>query len=149
VSAGNIDIVRRGLDAYNDHDADRLLEVSDPEIEFVPLRSLVVGGSYRGHEGIRRFLEDVAEEWEDLVIQPDEFRERGDQVVMLGFFQARGRASGVETRAPVAWLFELHDRKVVRMRAYSDQTEALAALGGSGRGPGGIGPEPSLGGTLL
>jgi ketosteroid isomerase-like protein len=124
----NIEIIRRGLDAYNRGDVQTLLDISDPEAEFVPLRSLVVGGSYRGHDGIRKFMEDVSEEWEDLVIRSQEFREHESCVLLLGQFEGRGKASGVEMRSPVAWIFELRDRKIVRMQAYSSQQEALQAV---------------------
>jgi ketosteroid isomerase-like protein len=126
--SANVEIIRRGLDAYNRGDVEALLETADPDIEFVPLRSLVVGGSYHGHEGIRQFFEDLDEEWEKRFIHLDEFREHGDTVLLLGEFQAKGRASGVEMRSPVAWLFELRDGKVVRMQAYSSHTVALQAI---------------------
>lgn len=128
MASANVEIIRRGLDAYNRGDVEAVLETADPDIEFVPLRSLVVGGSYRGHDGIRRFFEDLDEEWENRVIGNEEFRERENSVLLLGEFEARGRASGMQVLAPVAWLFELRSGKVVRMRAYSSQDEALQAI---------------------
>jgi ketosteroid isomerase-like protein len=124
----NVEIIRRGLDAYNKGDVESMLETADPDIEFVPLRSLVVGGSYRGHEGIRQFFEDLDEEWENRVIRNEDFRESDDSVLLLGEFEARGKASGVEMHSPVAWLFELRGGKVMRMQAYSNQEEALRAI---------------------
>jgi ketosteroid isomerase-like protein len=128
MASANVEIIRRGLDAYNKGDVEAMLETADPDIEFVPLRSLVVGGSYRGHEGIRQFFEDLDEEWENRVIRNEDFRERDDSVLLLGEFEARGKASGVEMHSPVAWLFELRDGKVMRMQAYSNQEEALRAI---------------------
>ena len=124
----NVEIIRRGLEAYNRGDVQTLLDISDPEAEFVPLRSLVVGGSYRGHDGIRRFMTDVGEEWDDRRILLQELREDEGRVVLLGEFEATGKASGVEMRSPVAWIFELREGKVIRMRAYSTQEEALRAI---------------------
>lgn len=124
----NVEIIRRGFVAYNLGDVEAVLETADPDIEFVPLRSLVVGGSYRGHDGIRRFFEDLDEEWENFSIANEEFRDREDSVLLLGEFEARGKASGMQVHSPVAWLFELSAGKVVRMRAYSNQEEALRAL---------------------
>jgi uncharacterized protein len=128
MTSANVEIIRRGLDAYNRGDVDAMLETADPEIEFVPLRSLVVGGSYRGHDGIRQFFEDLEEEWENRSISREEFREHEDTVLLLGEFEAKGKASGVQMRSPVAWLFELRAGKVVRMHAYSSQEEALRAI---------------------
>ena len=131
MTSANVDIIRRGLDAYNRGDVEAVLETADPDIEFIPLRSLVVGGSYRGHEGIRRFFEDLDEEWETRVIGDADFREREDSVLLLGEFEAKGKASGMQVHSPVAWLFDLRAGKVVRMRAYSSQEEALRAISGS------------------
>jgi ketosteroid isomerase-like protein len=128
MASANVEIIRRGLDAYNRGDVEAVLETADPDIEFVPLRSLVVGGSYRGHDGIRRFFEDLDEEWENRLIHNEEFREHEDSVLLLGEFAARGRASGMEMRSPVAWLFELRAGRVVRMRAYSSQEEAIRTI---------------------
>jgi uncharacterized protein len=128
MASANVELIRSGLDAYNRGDVEAVLANADPDIEFVPLRSLVVGGSYRGHEGIRRFFEDLGEEWEDFSIDNEEFREREDSVLLLGEFEAKGKASGMQVRSPVAWLFELRAGKVLRMRAYSSQDEALQAL---------------------
>lgn len=128
MASANVEIIRRGLDAYNRGDVEAVLETADPDIEFVPLRSLVVGGSYRGHDGIRRFFEDLDEEWENRLIHNEEFREHEDSVLLLGEFEATGRASGMEMRSPVAWLFELRAGKVVRMRAYSSQEEAIRTI---------------------
>lgn len=131
MASANIEIIRRGLDAYNRGDVEAVLETADPDIEFMPLRSLVVGGSYRGHEGIRRYFEDLDDEWENFSIGNEEIRERENSVLLLGEFSATGRASGMEMRSPVAWLFELRAGKVVRMQAYSSQEEALRALTGT------------------
>ena len=128
MASANVEIIRRGLDAYNKGDVEAVLETADPDIEFVPLRSLVVGGSYRGHEGIRRFFEDLGDEWEGFSIGNEEFREREGSVLLLGEFAAKGKASGMQVHSPVAWLFELRAGKVVRMRAYSSQDEALQAI---------------------
>jgi ketosteroid isomerase-like protein len=125
MASENIEIVRRGLDAYNRRDVEGVIATAHPEVEFVPLGSLLVGDSYGGHEGIRRFMAEIAEEWDEIVIKDDEFREEDDRVLLLGEFQARGKASGVEVRSPVAWIFDLRDGKVARMRAYSNQEEAL------------------------
>src|SRR5688572_4539800 len=102
MASANVEIIRRGLDAYNRGDVEAVLETADPDIEFVPLRSLVVGGSYRGHDGIRRFFEDLDEEWEDRLIGNEQFRERGDSVLLLGEFEAKGKASGMQVNSPVA-----------------------------------------------
>jgi ketosteroid isomerase-like protein len=126
---GNVELVMRGMAAYNDGDIDAILETLDPDVELIPMRSLLDGRSYRGHDGARQFLTDMAEEWEDIHIEPEEIRDLGDRVLVLGKFQARGRASGVEVDAPAAWLSELRDGKTIVLRAYPNRKDALREIG--------------------
>ena len=63
MSQENVEAVAAGVRAYNDDDLDALLALLDVDAELVPVRSLLEGGSYRGHEGVRRFLAEMGEEW--------------------------------------------------------------------------------------
>jgi uncharacterized protein len=120
--------VRRGIDAYNRGDVEALIELSDPEITMVPVRALLEGGEYRGHEGVRRFIADMDEDWASRQIEIDEIRDLDDAVLVLGTFAATGR-SGNEVRYPLAWHSTYREGKLLRMQAYSDRDAALRALG--------------------
>ena len=41
----------------------------------------------------------------------------------------RGRASGVALDYPAAWLCDMHDEKVARIRFFADSEAAIAAAG--------------------
>jgi ketosteroid isomerase-like protein len=53
----------------------------------------------------------------------------GDRALLLGRAEGRGRASGVEVRAPIGIVFDLRGGKVSRVRAYLDHDEAVKAVG--------------------
>jgi ketosteroid isomerase-like protein len=125
------ELARQGVEAYNRGDLEALVERADPEITMVPVRALLEGGEYRGHEGIRRFLADMEEDWERREIVVDEIRELDDGVLVLGTFKAVGR-SGNEVSQPVAWHTRYRDGKLLRLVAYTDQETALRRLGRSG-----------------
>jgi uncharacterized protein len=122
------DIVMRGIDAYNAGDVETMLELTDPEVTMVPVRSLLEGGEYRGHEGIRRFMTDMDEDWESRRVEVEEILDTDDGVLVLGTFAATGR-SGTEVSYPVAWHSRYRDGKLWRMQAYSDREAALRAVG--------------------
>jgi uncharacterized protein len=132
MSQANVDIVRRAFEAWNAGDLDRVIELVDPQLEFIPFRSQLDGAPYFGADGMRQFARDAAEEWEFLRIAPEEFRHAGEQVLMLGRYDARGRASGVEVQFPAAWVARVRDGRIVHLRSYSDRGVALEAadLGG-------------------
>lgn len=125
----NVETIRQGLEAFNRADIPAIMETCDPDAEFVPLRAVLEGVTYKGEEGLRKFFAETSEEWSMLRIEPQEFRAAGDRVLFLGRFQARGRASGVEVDVPAAWVFDMRAGKVLRLQAYTDQEEAVAAAG--------------------
>src|SRR3954454_5965729 len=106
MSEDNVEIVRRHLDALNaflrgEISSEAYLALWDEEAEFVPLRSQLEGESYLGHDGLMRFVAELAEDFEDVRFEIEEAREAGEQVVAIGRFRARGRGSGVDINVPI------------------------------------------------
>jgi ketosteroid isomerase-like protein len=126
----NVEIVRRTYPAFNRRDIPAFLDSLDPDVEWIPIMAALEERVYRGHDGVRHWLEDLAADWELFEVHTDEFRDLGDRVLVLGRWRARGRASGVDLEdQPAAWLTELRDGKIVWMQTYSDRREALEAAG--------------------
>src|SRR4051812_27362602 len=94
MSQENVEIVRRGFEHANRRDLDGFLSYLDPEFE---LRSAVVGGAegnvYRGPDGVREWLANLDETFEELINEPIELRDLGDRVLAFGRIRARGRES--------------------------------------------------------
>jgi ketosteroid isomerase-like protein len=130
MSQENIEIVRRGFEAYARRDVDQFLSYLDPDFE---LHSAIVGGAegrvYRGHDGVRRWLADSDESFEDLRIEPTEFRDLGDRVLVFGRIRARGRESGLELDSPTGWVSTVRDGRLVKAEGFLSRAEALEAAG--------------------
>ena len=128
-------VVRRVFDALSHRDVPALLELAAPDIEFfAPATAALTrqGRSYRGHDGIMRYMRDVGRVWDELELIPASFHESGDdQVIVRGRLRARGR-SGVLLDERANWLVEVHNGKVVSSRplgtAESDTAELQAAV---------------------
>jgi ketosteroid isomerase-like protein len=129
VSEANVDLARRAFEAFAERDLDALLDLMDPEMEFLPVTAnLTTGGlPYRGHDGLRRYLEDVGRVWDELRIYPSEFRDLGETVVALG--RIHGRGGGMIIDRPTGWVWRMRDEKIVWGRVYTSQEEALRAAG--------------------
>jgi uncharacterized protein len=130
MSRENVEVMRKILDAGNRRDSEAMLPYADPEIE---LQSAIIGGAegntYRGHQGIRDWMAESDAAFEELRMEPEKFRDLGDDVLMIGHLYARGRESGVEIDSPIAWLGTFRDGKGVRARGYLNIQEALEAAG--------------------
>ena len=130
MSEENLDIPRRLIDAYNRGDIPSFLDYLDPDVEWIPIMAALEGRVYRGHAGVRRWLDDLATDWEYFEPCYEEYHDLGDRVLILGRWRARGRSSGVElTNQPAAWLYKIKDGRAVWMRTFTDRAEALESAG--------------------
>ena len=127
--ARNADIVRHVFDAFSRRDLQALIALSDPEIVFRPQTGRLAGRDepYRGHEGLRAYLADVAQVWQELRSEPDEYVELDDRVVCTGRVYAWGIGRVID--APAGWVWRLRDGLVVEGRVYDTRRGAYEAAG--------------------
>ncbi len=103
------------------------LELIDPDVEWVPLRAMLDGDVYRGHDGIRRFMADMDEDMEQMTVRVDKSLEVGGHVVLYGAIVGKGRGSGMELEFPLGWVIGVRDERVNYLRAYTEREDALRA----------------------
>ena len=126
-----VEVARRAVDAYNRRDVDGLFaELATPDFEWYPgiVRALG-GGGYRGREGVDRFAADTSENWAELQIIVEKFRDLGDRVLVLGRIKGRGKGSGAPVDAPQAMILDFRADRIWRSRVYLDRAEGLRAAG--------------------
>jgi ketosteroid isomerase-like protein len=124
-------VVRSLFEAFSRRDLPTALDLVHPEVVFQPMTAAVTraGEPYCGHKGIRRYAQDVAENWDELTAQPVQIRAAGDAVVVLGMLSGRGRGGAFEN-APTTWVVKLRDGKVVAAQIFSDERNVQDALVG-------------------
>jgi ketosteroid isomerase-like protein len=127
--SGAIAVVRRAFQAFDRRDLATLVALTDPAIElFAPTAALAnEGRCYRGHDGIARYLMDVAHTWMRLQVVPEKFREVGNHVVCLGRVHAEAR-DGMEVDSPTAWVWELRALKLRWGCVYADPGRTFMGL---------------------
>ena len=129
MSEADVETIRAGLAALNRRDINGMLATLRPDAELVPLRAVLEGTVYRGHEGLRQWFSDMAEDWNELRIDPYEVRSLADgRVLVLARFHARGKSSGVSLDQPAAWICTLVDGQVASIRFFADADAAAASL---------------------
>jgi ketosteroid isomerase-like protein len=133
VSEYNIDLVSRMFEAFARRDLEAMVATMSADIEFLPVTANITTGGvpYRGHDGIARYLVDVAGVWPELRVFPDDMREvDGGVLVALGRVIARG--GGMILDRPTGWVFTIRDGKIARGHVYASHEEALAAAAALG-----------------
>ena len=121
------DLIGRAFSALNRRDEASLLAVCHPDIEWIPMRASLHGKVYRGLDGVREALADVAAEFEELRNDPRHYTELGRHVVITGRIVAIERDGGLRVDIPGAWLAEMREGKVAYVRAFSDEESAMKA----------------------
>ncbi len=129
MSQENVEIALTAVDAWNRGDREAWLDLWDEKAEFYPLRAQLEGESYSGHDGLTRFLAEMTQDFEEVRFEIDETRDAGEQVVGIGRFRARGRASGVDLNVPLGVLTRMRRGKIVYTRLFSEPADALEAAG--------------------
>jgi ketosteroid isomerase-like protein len=130
VSKQNVELHRRTYRALNARDADALLALCDPQIEFQPLFAVVGDTVYHGHDGVRRWFETPEDAWaEDLRSEPDAFFDLGEYTLMFHTLRGRGKKSGAEVAMPAATVVKWRDGLIVSFMSYERRESALRDLG--------------------
>ncbi len=138
MSADNVEIVRRSLDAFARGDFDTAFAAHAPDTEWRTAADEPDRRTYQGIEELRSFAESLGELWEDRfagVMQFGEFIERGDWVIVPWSARMRGRGSGITVDVSETYAVKLRDGSIVRVEEYRHMEQALARLDGpAGRG---------------
>ena len=129
MSEENVEIVRRAIEAYGREGLDGVLRYYDPEIEWTSTGDYIEHATYRGHEGLRRYIGSMEAEFTDLRIEPVELIDAGEQVISSVRFTGRGKASGAPVELTLISVSSLRDGRIYRARNYPDMASALEAAG--------------------
>jgi ketosteroid isomerase-like protein len=121
MSQENVEVVRSFLLLG----VDEALAYADPDIVWNPAEE----SPTQGHDAVRASLVRWKAEWDDYELLPEEFEHMGDRVVATVRLRGRGRASGAPVDARFYEVYTVRDRKIVRMDQFTEQSEALEAVG--------------------
>ena len=134
MSQENIEIVLRLLRANRsgppEETSELVLLLTDPALEYRSRIAAVEGADYRGHQGVRKFFDDMADAFRTWRNEPDEIVELTPDVVLVdNNFHGVGNESGIEVELRSAVVFAVSEGRVVRCVAYPTREEALQAAG--------------------
>lgn len=114
-------------DAFARGDFETSLSCLDPEIEWSQPADEPGGGTYHGHDGVNQAFASWLGPWDDYHVEVEELIDFGDQVLARTRHQGRGKTSGVRVNQQIFQLMTLRNGKIVRMRMYYEEPEALEA----------------------
>jgi ketosteroid isomerase-like protein len=128
MSQENVEIVKAWYDAVNREDWDAMFKDTAPGFEVDLSRAV---GPWRGVFGldqIRRVMGEYLETWESARVEPHEFIEAGDLVVVPGTQHLKGRG-GIEVVASATLVWTIRNGAIERVTMYQERQDALEDLG--------------------
>jgi uncharacterized protein len=133
MSRADIERARRGYEALAARDMEAVLELIDPdvEVEIHTGRPDLPETPLHGHAGFLENLNQLTEVFDEIQVEPEEFVEAGEHLVVVIHTSGRGRSSGITIENRVAHVLTLRDGKAIRFRVYGSKEEALAAIDAS------------------
>ena len=131
MSQENVEIVRAAFEAFLEGDQEKTAQLVDPALEFHgTIGGLQEGQIAHGQSEIdQTFESEDLEAWEERRLEPEEFIDAGDNVVVLLHEYRRGKGSGVELETETAVVVAVSGGRVVRLQGYMDREAALEAVG--------------------
>jgi ketosteroid isomerase-like protein len=128
VSEENVAVVRRWFDALEE--GDPAPELCDPEVEISNWAESPVTGPYRGHDGVRRWWDDVADAFEELQWELQSIEPVDEQrCVTVQRIAGRFRHTGIETDFAWGAIITVRDGKILSAHGHASPRRARRAGG--------------------
>jgi ketosteroid isomerase-like protein len=132
VASENLEIVKRGFDAFNERGIAGIIPLIHSDFEATTPPSLASEpDTYRGPDGIRRWFDSFDEVMDEIRWEPHRFREVGDRVVVEFTLRARGKTTGLDFGQDAVMVWEIRDGMASRLDLFQSLDEALVAAEGS------------------
>ena len=129
MSQENVEVVKAAFAAWNRGDLSAWLETFHPKAEW-HMSGAFPGFemAYYGHDGLRSFWQQFRAGWEEIVVDVEEIIDRGEQVIVLFRFRAKGR-DGIQVQRLQAICDTMRDGRAVRAENFASWDQALEAVG--------------------
>jgi ketosteroid isomerase-like protein len=100
VGSSNIEVIRASYRGFHNRDVEAVLSAMAPDVEWIHpegMEAYGLGGTKKGHEGVREFIAHVPSVLGGMRLEPLEFIESGDRVVVFGIRHVTSLRGRTET----------------------------------------------------
>jgi ketosteroid isomerase-like protein len=121
--------LRGAYQAFNRGDIDAALQPLDAQIEWTEPVEFPGGGTYHGHDGVKRYLTQSRAAWAEVSSDPERFITAGNRIVVFVHARVRPKGSPQWQDVRLADVYTVRGGKVIEMRAFADRDAALRWAG--------------------
>jgi ketosteroid isomerase-like protein len=124
----NLELVSRIHDGWSRGDFSIGRDLMAPDFEWHQQAEAVEPGSHRG-PAIGGAISKIFEVYENFRVEPEEYIDAGDKVVVAARVQAVGKGSGLELDQRFAFVWTVRRGRLADLAVFGDRREALDAAG--------------------
>ncbi len=129
MSQENVEFVRQGYEAWNAGGVDAILDLLDPQIEWLTSGVGPDPEDFNGHDGVRRWFAKMEDAFEAGCYVVQEIAAVDNRVFAAVRISARGRGSGTPVELEFFHVWTVEGGRAVRMEPFVDRATALEAAG--------------------
>ncbi len=122
----NVDTARSAYDAFRSGDLAALQDSFAEDAVWVTSDELPLGGEVKGRDTIMGNFAQIPNYWTSFSVEPEEFIDAGDYVVVRGTQRAGNDKGSFE--APFLHLIKIENGKTVRGEFFTDSAKAAKLL---------------------
>jgi ketosteroid isomerase-like protein len=128
MSKQNVELASQAFDAVNRRDLDALLALIDDDVKIVTRIAAVEGGLH-GHDGMRRWWENMFAPFPDYYFEVVDVRDLGDVTLASSCALGHGAGSDVPFEDLLWHASQWQRGKCIWWRAFETEAQALEAVG--------------------
>lgn len=129
MSPKNVDIVRKVYDAWTRGEPSQAFDHLDPDVIWEAIEDAPDAGTYGGHSGVKRYMDDWLQDFEDFAFEFGQPVEMGGRLVLEQWGRNRGKGSGLKMEIHYAAAYTFRHGKVFTVKEYNTYAQALEAAG--------------------
>ena len=122
----NVDTARSAYEAFGRGDLEALKGMLAEDSTWVTSDELPLGGETQGRDAIVADFAQIPKYWSSFSVEPEEFIDAGEWVVVRGTQRAGNDGGSFES--PFAHLMKFADGMIVRGEFYADSAKAAKVL---------------------
>jgi len=122
----NVETARSAYEAFGSGDVEALRDSFAEDAVWVTSDELPLGGTIEGRDQILASFAQIPNYWSSFSVEPEEFIDAGEYVVVKGRQHAENDRGGFD--APFIHLLEYRDGKAVRGEFFTDSAKAARLI---------------------
>jgi ketosteroid isomerase-like protein len=129
MSRADVETIRFAYEAVNRGDWEAASRAIHPDFEWKVPDTAPTSETVRGLDGFRRFYEDRTMAFDEVVTEPEQIFERGDQIVVFALTRFRPEGSSATPEIRIGHLWTMRDGKAACCEVFPEREKALEAAG--------------------